>query len=37
VSLQAKPDKILKAIHQVTTVDIPQEFREAYLKAFELD
>jgi hypothetical protein len=35
VSLQAKPEKILDVIHQVTTVDIPPEFREAYLKAFE--
>lgn len=37
VSLQAKPQKILDVLHQVTTVDIPPEFRAAYLKAFELN
>jgi len=36
ISLQAKPEKILTAIHHVTTTDIPPEFREAYLKAFEV-
>lgn len=34
VSIQVSPDKILKAINQ-TFSDVPPEFREIYLKAFD--
>ena len=36
VSLQVKPDKILNTINQTFATDIPVEFREIYLKAFNI-
>lgn len=36
VSLQAPPDKILHAINQTFSTDIPPEFLDVYLKAFSL-
>lgn len=36
VSLQVKPDKILNTINQTFATDIPVEFREIYLKAFDI-
>lgn len=36
VSLQAPPDKILHTINQTFATDIPIEFREIYLKAFNI-
>ena len=37
VSLQAKPEKILQVISQTFASDVPPEFMEIYLKAFQID
>lgn len=35
VSLQAPPEKILKALNHIYITDVPPEFRDIYIKAFE--